>query len=291
MKKFMTYAFALLMAATAIVSCKPGETTGEDDPIVGPQPGASVPEPDAVAGKYLVIVKFNAEVCNDVVFTGTYNEWATDAAECLKFEPYLGGEKFGDGDFKAEDGWMYVLFEDESESVQGKPVQLKNDGSFSWDYQCGDADAWTIHSGAVTLEPGFAGEVDLKGYSAVTVAEMKYWKNEGSPCNVKEVKYNITLKCPVSPTPVQIIGGFEGWTGIDMDKVSDTEYKIEVAANAGAEYKFRNSTDWSSQLQYWAYADTDSAQWKDFDNLKLTEELNVVCDFSDATKYHWTNAE
>ena len=67
-------------------------------------------------GQLCVCVYFEEEVCNDIVFAGSYNGWNTTVAEMAKFAPLEGFE-----------GWYYVAVTDESETIEGKPVQLKKD--------------------------------------------------------------------------------------------------------------------------------------------------------------------
>ena len=125
-------------------------------------------------GQLCVCVKFEEEVCNDIVFAGTYNEFnTTNPASMAKFTPLEGF-----------DGWYYVSVTDESKDIQGIPVQLKKDGSFSWDYQTGDPASWTIVSGTVNITAGFNGDANLTGYSTAepVVLISKYFKNHNSPC-------------------------------------------------------------------------------------------------------------
>ena len=106
-------------------------------------------------GQLCVCVYFEEEVCNDVVFAGSYNGWDTgNPAAMAKFAPLDGFE-----------GWYYVAVTDESASIEGKPVQLKGDGSFSWDYQTGDVASWVKVAGTVNIEAGYEGESNLKGYT------------------------------------------------------------------------------------------------------------------------------
>jgi len=278
-----------------IILVKSGDAKATLNVTVGEAgPSSKIPEPDAVSGKYLVIFRFNAEVCNDVVFVGTYNDWSSDAANCTVFQPYYGGAAFNDETFTDADGWMYVLIEDASESVCGKPVQLKNDGTFSWDFQCGDAEAWTIHTGAVELKAGYAGECNMEGYSAVTVGELAYWKNQKTPC-VEAVKhsYNVTVKLPaiVEGITPAIIGDFNGWaTGVALTAEADGSYKYSFEDEEGHCFKFKSGADgeWARQVQGY---DAENDTWSDLGNVVLGEETSISLDYSDAAKYRWTPVE
>mgnify|MGYP007130614557 CR=1 FL=1 len=160
MKKISMFFAALVVAAASFAT--PAKTPTKNDL-------ADFYEP----GQLCVCIYFEEEVCNDIVFAGSYNGWNTDPANMAKFAPLEGFE-----------GWYYVAVTDESESIEGKPVQLKKDGSFSWDYQTGDPASWTIVSGTVNIYAGYDAEADLKGYSTAepVVLISKYFKNHNSPC-------------------------------------------------------------------------------------------------------------
>lgn len=231
-------------------------------------------------GQLCVCINFQEEVCNDVVFIGSYNGWdSSDPASMAKFTPLEGFE-----------GWYYVAVDDESEAIEGKPVQLKKDGSFSWDYQGGDAAAWTIHSGKVDIVPGYAGECDLKNYSKdePVILTCAYFKNHNSPC-VAEVyhDYTIRLNAPFCQGPdgtwyePAIIGSFNEWSegvacsDIDMETF---EYVFKINDKEGGEFKFRatTDTDWSNQIQL---LDT-AGNWYDNPNIKLGAETTISLDYS-----------
>lgn len=237
-------------------------------------------------GQLCVCINFQEEVCNDVVFIGSYNGWdSSDPASMAKFTPLEGFE-----------GWYYVAVDDESEAIEGKPVQLKKDGSFSWDYQGGDAAAWTIHSGKVDIVPGFAGECDLKNYSKdePVILTCAYFKNHNSPC-VAEVyhDYTVRLSAPFCQGPdgtwfePAIIGSFNGWSeGVacnDIDMVT-MEYIFKFNDKEGGEFKFRatTDTDWSNQIQLPKLDSlgNETGEWEDNPNVRLTAQTEIALDYS-----------
>ncbi|MBQ9144797.1 MAG: hypothetical protein IJX60_07640, partial [Paludibacteraceae bacterium] len=93
MKKF--FFAALAVAAVALVGCEPKPV----DPI-DPEPGDTtvvVAAPTAAdladfeeEGNFVACVHFAGAVCNDIVFAGSYNGWATDPASMVKFEALEG---------------------------------------------------------------------------------------------------------------------------------------------------------------------------------------------------------
>lgn len=232
-------------------------------------------------GQLCVCVYFEEEVCNDIVFAGSYNGWATDPATMAKFAPLDGFE-----------GWYYVAVTDESESIEGKPVQLTGDGSFSWDYQTGDPASWTIVSGTVNISAGYEGEADLKGYSTAepVILISAYFKNHNTPCGyVAEYKdYTIRLNAPFCAGPdgtyydPAIIGDFNGWSeGVAADYIDENTFEY-VFILKGAEktkaFKFKalGDTDWSNQIQL----QNEEGEWYDNPNLPLGDETEISIDYS-----------
>ena len=243
-------------------------------------------------GQLCVCIYFEEEVCNDIVFIGSYNGWdSSDPSSMAKFSELEGFE-----------GWYYVAVTDETvdaegkPAIEGKPVQLKKDGSFSWDYQGGDAAAWTLISGKVDIVDGYSGECDLKNYSTdePVILTCAYFKNNNSPC-VDEVYHNYTIRlaAPFCEGPdgtwfePAIIGSFNGWSegvganDIDMETY---EYIFRIYDKEGGEFKFRalGITDWSNQIQIPNEVDENGEvkSWKDNDNVKLTAETNISLDYS-----------
>lgn len=254
---------------------------------------ATVPTVANLAGEYdvtnnvVLCLYFDEEVCNDVVLAGSYNEWATDPTTMKKFAPLTGFE-----------GWYAVEFPFTADAApQGKPVQLKKDGSFSWDFQSGDAAAW-IHKGGntATINPGYSGECDLSyPLAGAYIYEVAYFKNHNSPC-VAEIPHTYTVKvyAPDACADMKpaIIGGFNNWSeGVamteDMDENFETVYSYTFASAEGQEFKIKEATDtdWTNQMQY--YVDSLD-QWKDFDNYKLGADTVIVLDYSDNTKFRFS---
>ncbi len=150
------------------------------------------------AGQLCVCVYFEEKVCNPIVFAGTYNNWATDDVEAMAhFEEVTGFE-----------GWYVVAVTDESEDIQGKPVQLKWDGTFSWDYQTGDVFSWTLVSGTVSIQAGYTDESNLKNYDSdePVILISHYFKKHNTPCLyhflLDDLSYTVTSGTTVEVTTV-----------------------------------------------------------------------------------------
>ena len=265
MKKISMFFAALVVAAASFAA--PAKTPTKNDL-------ADFYEP----GQLCVCVYFEEEVCNDIVFAGSYNGWATDPATMAKFSPL---EDF--------EGWYYVAVTDGSETIEGKPVQLKKDGSFSWDYQTGDPASWSIVSGTVNITAGYDGEADLKGYSTAepVILISAYFKNHNSPC-IEEVYHDYTIRLTASFCAgadgtyydAAIIGSFNGWSeGVAGEIDEETfDYVFKINDKEGGEYKFKalGDTDWSNQIQL----QNENGEWYDNPNIKLTAETEVHIDYS-----------
>ncbi len=272
MKKFFSFACALFACVAAFATV---EVPVPDD--------ATLNAYKAEGANVVVAFYTTAPICNPIVFTGSYCGWSTDPTALVKFESVEGFEN-----------WYVTSFTDASDSIQGKPVQLKSDGSFSWDYQLGD-DAEVVR-GTLTIEKGYAGEVNLKGYGtdAPVVFAFGKWKNDNNPCVAAERhNYTVILDAPYCADEAgtyfdpAIIGTFNNWSeGVAMDLIVggdyDGKYKYEFEDEVGHEFKFKaaTDTDWSNQIQL-----LDSAgNYYDNPNIKLGADTVIILDYS-AGKY------
>ena len=274
MKKFFSFACALFACVAAFATVEVPATVPDD---------ATLNAYKAEGANVVVAFYTTAPICNPIVFTGSYCGWSTDPTALVKFESVEGFEN-----------WYVTSFTDASDTIQGKPVQLKSDGSFSWDYQLGD-DAEVVR-GTLTIAPGYSGEVNLKGYGtdAPVVIAFGKWKNDNNPCVAAERhNYTVILDAPYCADEAgtyfdpAIIGTFNGWSeGVAMDLIVEGEnagkYKYEFEDEVGHEFKFKaaTDTDWSNQIQL-----LDSAgNYYDNPNIKLGADTVIILDYS-AGKY------
>ena len=271
MKKISMFFAALVVAVASFAA--PATTPTKNDL-------ADFYEP----GQLCVCVYFEEEVCNTLVFAGSYNGWNTNPADMAKFAALEGFE-----------GWYYVAVTDASETIEGKPVQLMGDGSFSWDYQTGDADSWTVVAGTVTVAPGYSGEADLKGYSTAEPVIMisAYFKNHQTPCGyVAEYKdYTIRLNAPFCAgadgtyyNPA-IIGDFNGWSEGVAGEIDEETFEyvfVLKQAEKTKAFKFRalEGQSWDNQIQL----QNENGEWYDNPNIPLGDETTITIDYS-AGKY------
>ena len=115
----------------------------------------------------------DAQVCNDIRFVGTPNNWGK--GDPIGTDPETGDPIYGPESFDncekfmpvpGFDGW-YAAELPYSAGFEGKPVQEPTDRAWSWDYQCGDVDAWVYVGGnEMTLTPGFTDDSNIAMASA-----------------------------------------------------------------------------------------------------------------------------
>ena len=250
------------------------------------------------ADNVVVCLYFDEEVCNDIVFVGNHalkdaedpnSGWSEDPNVVPHMQELPGFE-----------GW-YVVEVEAAEGRQGKPVQLKSDGTFSWDFQSGDVDAWIpmAETESAEISAGFSDEANVAYPAAgAYIYEIAYFKKHNSPCvYVPKFKYTIILLdpyCEGSDFAPAIIGSFNNWSeGVAM---AETTYEGELAFSyvledeAGHEFKFREvkDVDWTNQLQGY---DEETGTWSNLDNNSLpevTKDTTLVFDFSDLTKYRYS---
>ena len=231
-------------------------------------------------GYFVACINFQGEVCNDIVFAGSYNSWDTYPENMVHFTPL---EDF--------DGWYVAVIpvtvnEEGVEVNDGKPAQLANDGSFSWDYQTGDVNSWELISGSVDITAGYSGESDLKYWSSAEPVILKslYFKNHNSPCHVVSHEYTVNLIAPsCGGYEPAIIGSFNGWSeGVAMWLQSDGSYSYIFTDNEGGSFKFKatTDTDWSNQIQLPYVSDDGSIVWVDNSNIVLDEQTTITIDYS-----------
>lgn len=231
-------------------------------------------------GQLCVCIKFEGEVCNDIVFTGTYNQWATSKEECVLFQPVEGYE-----------GWWVVAVDDDSAVIEGKPVQLRKDGSFSWENQAGDVASWTLLSGSVNIIQGVDTESDLVNYSKATpvVLVSAYWKEHRNLCEMDTmITYHVSLYAPACEEHPEyapaVSGTFNVWTKTPMVYNSSLGcYELDFQAALGDKMRFREvkDTTWSNQIAMY-----NGSVWQVMEtNIVLTEVDTLVFDYSEG---RWT---
>jgi len=269
MKKFFSFVAAALVSAIALAE------------------PATVPTVAQVSANYdathlVVAVYFDEEICNDLVWAGSYNSWDTktpaDMIHGEALEGFTGWYVF-DVTPVAGDG-----------TDAGKPMQLKSDGSASWDFQTGDADSW-IHKGGLeaSISAGYSGEANVSWPTAgVYIYESAYFKNHNSPC-VAAVShtYTVTAYLPECTLAVPaVIGDFNGWaTGVamemDLDEETNVIYTATFTDDEGHSFKIKNGADadWAWQIQ--KYNSTDDA-WASLGNTLLGAETELVFHYEGA---------
>lgn len=292
MKKFYAFFAAALMSVSAFAS-------------------ADVVPSDAVLADYYdqgnVCVCFFVPAnmaCNNIVLTGSFNGWKSNAAECVAVEPVEG-----------YDGWYVGSFEPEAEpdatkGIQAKPIMLDIDGNFNWEYQVGAATA--IRGGVTVVQGAYAGEIDMINYGtdAPNVFTVDAWKQ--NPCTAIYHNYKITVindGCGGYVVPF-IVGGMNGWAfqqmQLDMEASIANEaptYYITFKAAEGTPYQLvsglMGETGEIETQPAWAddaYLQKNvDGQWvrypgEDGDNTLTHEEANIVYDLR-AEDLRWARCD
>lgn len=235
---------------------------------------------DSFAMSYLspndvnLFVYFEEPVCNEMVMAGSYNGWSTDANDLVHMTALPGCE-----------GW-YAAVIPYSDSVLAKPVQLLEDGAFSWAYQTGDADSWLYVAGqpADIYNTGYAGESEMRFLSpGVYVYRSLYFKGHNSPCNVLRHNYTVTLAAPPCYYEPAIIGDFSLWLeSYPMTKNNDGTYSYTWSDFEGNAFKFRAATSQEWENEIWIFNDSLNGYVAN-PNIILGSDTLIYLDYSNGT--------
>lgn len=210
MKKF----YAFLAAALMSVSLFASESVVPSDEVL-----AEYYE----AGNVCVCIFVPSDMaCGDFVLTGSFNGWASKAADCVPFEAVIG-----------YDGWYVSSFEPEAEpdatkGIQAKPVMLDIDGNFNWDYQVGAATK--VRGGVEVVKGSYEGEIDLINYGKdkPNVFKVDAWKK--NPCTAIYHNYSITVisdGCNGFAVPF-LVGAMTNWEFKQMPMNIDKTVELGI---------------------------------------------------------------
>lgn len=281
---------ALMAVATiAMVGCKKDEPAkptptpggGGDDPT---EEIPDVKAPDASHMVLLVNVAKDIQICNTIAMRGAMTSYAT--GDPILFEKVEG-----------YDTWYMATMDayTNADFFHCKLIIAAEDNSASYDNE-GAEGKYELLNGAdeyLLIDDDYGTENclsmlnDVEVGGKILVVAIKGFK--GNPCAAKD-KYKITLKMAYAGDTEGpgVSGNFNSWGITAMNKVSDTEYNVEVEAQAGNEFKFQSAKgDWSNEIQVY---DSETGEWKKMDNIKLTEDKNPVFDYTDAAKYRWSKS-
>ncbi len=256
-------------------------------------PAANVPTTeDLMTAGYNIINNivlcfyFGDEPCNDVVIAGNYNGWTTEPSECVRMSPLAGF-----------DGWYAAQIPYNTNGGtwdnQAKPVQLANDGSFNWEYQAGDVNAWIYRGGNETEFERLAYEcTPYLSNPGAYIYEILYWKNHNNPCNEIKSNYDVYLSAPQNaPDSIEIIGSFDNWTGTPMTNLSEGLWMATINASPSDYFMFREAGTWDNQILVYDSAIVD---WTVLTNCMIGDyiisDATVYADFSNPNTYRWTTS-
>ena len=95
--------------------------------------------------------------CNDIVLTGSFNNWSTIVTDCATFEAVVGYYGWYVSSFKPDS------LPDAANGIMAKPLMLDAFGAFSWDYLV--ATATYIRGGVQIINDPVLHNIDLNNYS------------------------------------------------------------------------------------------------------------------------------
>lgn len=256
-------------------------------------PAANVPTTeDLMTAGYNIInnivlcFHFGDEPCNDVVIAGNYNGWTTEPSECVRMSPLAGF-----------DGWYAAQIPYNTNGGtwdnQAKPVQLANDGSFNWEYQAGDVNAWIYRGGNETEFERLAYEcTPYLSNPGAYIYEILYWKNHNNPCNEIKSNYDVYLSAPQNaPSNIELIGSFDNWTGTPMTNIGEGLWMATINASPSDYFMFREAGTWDNQILVYDSAIVD---WTVLTNCMIGDyiisDATVYADFSNPNTYRWTTS-
>ena len=239
------------------------------------------------ANHVVLAYKLDGPICKDVVLLGTHNNWKTDSAVVV-LKPLEGFE-----------GWYAAQVPFEGLTIEAKPVALKPDSSFSWEFQAGDADAWIHRGGQIAIiQQGYADECNVYYQKpGAYIYEVAYWKRHNNPCDVVSHDYTIRLYTPEacdSTMAPAIIGVFNNWQEftpltLGKDSLGRAVYTITVKADERSEYKFADALrGYDNELLYYV---PDNDTWNAFGNSVFGTETELTFDYSDYHYYRFAQCE
>ena len=285
----------MAMVTFALVGCKGGDTPTPPDPPT-PDPQEEVPEVSApAADKMLLLIRVdkeeNKKVCNGVAIRGAMTDYGSGSP--ILFTKVANTETWYQAEMPAYDNVQFF---------HCKVLIAAEDGSASYDHEAKEG-AYEFIEGLGTEslleiadDYGTANCLNVIEGAQVggKVLYVHVGAFKGSPCVAKS-SYKITLKMAYKGDDAAgpaVSGSFNSWGITAMDKVNDEEWTVTVDAQEGNEFKFQGGNGgWSNEIEeYTVDPETGEGAWAKQNNKQLGSELNVVFDYTDATKYRWSKA-
>ena len=212
---------------------------------------------------------------------GNFNEWKEGVAMAEKVD-----EEF-------ETYYTYTFNDQEGHEFKFKEA-TDTDWTNELQYYDNDSDAW----------------YNFKNFElgADTVLTYVYSDNElyrFAKCNGETPEYVIVgLKSPAGAPAagIEIIGSFDGWTGVMMEQNPETGWYLAygIEATASDVFKFREAGTWDNEILVWIPANDENPEgkWEAMDNISFGsvwkddtwkgEPVKLVeLDFSNPAKYCW----
>ncbi|MBQ0137231.1 MAG: hypothetical protein KBS40_04450 [Bacteroidales bacterium] len=163
------------------------------------------------------------------IWAGTVNGWSNVNDENAIKPEVLDGQYAG---------WFVFEFNDQSETVQGKPLVLDAEGKGSWDYQSGTPDTW-VHKGGkeatITVGGQNPAESDLTWpEKGAYIYEITGLKNGANPCTAVYHDYTVRFYVPEFcadqkgdgfdyADSVNVRGSFDNWSDAGVFLTADVD--------------------------------------------------------------------
>ncbi|MCM1034729.1 MAG: hypothetical protein NC038_06100 [Paludibacter sp.] len=287
MKANKMFAAALLLGAIAITSCNPEK----QPPVVIPpvQSGDEVPEITKPEDGYVTIAINIPEgtECNGIAFKGTLNgaDWSgADTYVGLESATVSADEAILFTPIEDSKTWYAATFKLGEAGLEGKICLVyTNDGSWQ-----GQAINWTVDDSntSVAYETPDGGNIKITGTNGLLYVTIGGWQS--SEC-VSAVDYNITVFVPAfcdEEFAIELVGSFEDWGSapVALTKVAEGKYTATISASPNAEVKVRGEGGWDKEIKGLS---EETGTYEGIANVVLTEETDVIIDYSDANVYAW----
>ena len=248
------------------------------------------PTPNAVT----LMIKFDVAPTEgyEIRFVGDYGELATswDLTTAKKMTP-------------VGDGWYQIVLKPNAEgTITGRPIQVKDDDlnwAYGWTHKRGQiVSVWNVQERMIQ-NSGYDEYNVVFNQEDVAEASVVYLKCRAwNEVPVVPTEYTVTVTLPAfcEAFDAEIVGTFNEWgsgTAIPLQQVEGNTYRASFYAKPGAEWTIREVGNWENQIEYVYQTKfippmTFVKEWTTIAHQILTEELQIVLDYSDAGNYRWS---
>ena len=200
------------------------------------------------------------------------------------------------------DGWYQIVLKPNAEgTITGRPIQVKDDDlnwTYDWTHKRGQiVSVWNVQERMIQ-NSGYDEYNVVFNQEDVAEASVVYLKCRAwNEVPVVPTEYTVTVTLPAfcEAFDAEIVGTFNEWgsgTAIPLQQVEGNTYRASFYAKPGAEWTIREVGNWENQIQYVYQTKfippmTFVKEWTTIAHQTLTDELQIVLDYSDAGNYRW----